>query len=142
MTIEEKRNAIKSYCHSSTWCNQRGCNNSITCPLYKFTDSCFETTDDKIIERNFDLVSKMPDYIGEKETTKHDPVNHPSHYCQEGQMECIDEMILLFGVEAVKHFCLCNAWKYRYRSNQKNGDEDLKKAAWYVNKYRELCNNE
>jgi hypothetical protein len=72
----------------------------------------------------------------------HDPVNHPSHYCQEGQMECIDEMILLFGKEIVRHFCLCNAWKYRYRSNQKNGDEDLKKAAWYVHKYRELNNND
>lgn len=69
----------------------------------------------------------------------HDPVNHPSHYCQDGQMECIDEMVMFFGKEVVKHFCLCNAWKYRYRSNSKNGDEDLKKAAWYVNKYRELC---
>jgi hypothetical protein len=72
----------------------------------------------------------------------HDPVNHPSHYCQKDQMECIDEMILLFGKEAVKHFCLCNAWKYRYRSNSKNGDEDLKKAAWYVHKYKELSANE
>jgi hypothetical protein len=83
----------------------------------------------------------MYDYTGEKETTEHDPVNHPSHY-NNGGMECIDEMIMFFGKEVVKCFCLCNAWKYRYRSNARNGDEDLKKAAWYVNKYRELCDNE
>ena len=53
-------------------------------------------------------------------------------------MECIDEMILIFGVEAVKNFCLCNAWKYRYRAADKNGVEDLKKADWYINKYVEL----
>lgn len=33
-----------------------------------------------------------------------DVVNHPSHYCQEGSMECIDEMIAIFGKTAVKHF--------------------------------------
>ena len=54
-------------------------------------------------------------------------------------MECIDEMILVFGKEAVKHFCLCNAWKYRYRAADKNGEEDLKKSDWYLSKYKELC---
>ena len=33
-----------------------------------------------------------------------DVVNHPSHYCQDGGMECIDEMIAIFGKTAVKHF--------------------------------------
>ena len=66
-------------------------------------------------------------------------VNHPKHYNREGGMECIDEMILVFGKEAVKHFCLCNAWKYRYRAADKNGEEDLKKSDWYLSKYKELC---
>lgn len=66
-----------------------------------------------------------------------DNINHPTHYNQNG-MECIDEMILIFGAEAVKHFCLCNVWKYRYRANKKNGEEDLKKANWYINKFKEL----
>ena len=66
-----------------------------------------------------------------------DVVNHPSHYTQ-GGMECIDEMIMVFGVEAVKHFCLCNVWKYRKRALHKNGQEDLDKADWYLNKYKEL----
>ena len=26
--------------------------------------------------------------------------------------ECIDVMVAMFGVEAVKHFCMCNAYKY------------------------------
>ena len=69
-------------------------------------------------------------------------VNHPKHYNREGGMECIDEMILVFGKEAVKHFCLCNAWKYRYRAADKNGEEDLKKSDWYLNKYKELNGND
>jgi len=65
-------------------------------------------------------------------------VEHPSHYNREGAMECIDEMIEVFGIEAVKNFCLCNVWKYRYRAADKNGEEDLKKSDWYMNKYVEL----
>ena len=66
-------------------------------------------------------------------------VNHPKHYVREGGMECIDEMLLIFGTEAVKNFCVLNAWKYRYRAADKNGEEDLKKSDWYLKKYRELC---
>lgn len=71
----------------------------------------------------------------------HDSVNHPKHYCREGAMECIDEMVLIFGNEAVKHFCVCNAWKYRFRASEKNGDEDLRKSDWYINKFKELSDN-
>ena len=66
-------------------------------------------------------------------------ISKPKHYNREGGMECIDEMILVFGKEAVEHFCLCNAWKYRYRATDKNGEEDLKKSDWYLKKYKELC---
>ena len=66
-----------------------------------------------------------------------DVVNHPNHYTY-GGMECIDEMILVFGKAAVKHFCLCNVWKYRKRALYKNKEEDLAKADWYMNKYKEL----
>lgn len=68
---------------------------------------------------------------------KEDVVNHPNHYTN-GGMECIDEMILIFGKEAVANFCLCNAWKYRYRAMYKNGEEDMKKSHWYMAKYKEL----
>ena len=70
-----------------------------------------------------------------------DPVNHPSHY-ETGKFECIEVMQEVFGVEAVKNFCLCNAFKYLYRTNRKNGLEDVKKCQWYVNKYLEIVRNE
>lgn len=66
-----------------------------------------------------------------------DVVNHPSHYIT-GKFECIDVMIETQGIFAVKQFCVCNAFKYLYRHKNKNGAEDIKKAAWYLNKYIEL----
>lgn len=66
-----------------------------------------------------------------------DNVNHPSHY-ETGKFECIEVMLETQGVEAVKNFCLCNAFKYVYRTRNKNGLEDVKKAIWYLNKYVEL----
>ena len=63
-------------------------------------------------------------------------VNHPEHY--QGKYECIDEMVALFGVEAVIGFCKCNVHKYRYRASKKNGQEDLDKADWYMGKLMEL----
>ena len=67
-----------------------------------------------------------------------DMVNHPSHYCKEGRKECIEEMLDRFGVEAVKHFCLLNSYKYQYRHDMKGGAEDIAKSEWYMMKYREL----
>jgi hypothetical protein len=63
----------------------------------------------------------------------HDPVNHPSHYTTsdatcpgcERTIECID---------VVRHlsFNIGNAIKYLWRYKMKNGDEDLRKAIWYI----------
>ena len=49
-------------------------------------------------------------------------------------------MIAVFGKEKVMAFCICNVWKYRYRAADKNGEEDLEKSDWYMNKYMELKN--
>lgn len=65
-------------------------------------------------------------------------VNHPEHY--QGKHECIDIMKALFGAEAVKGFCKCNAFKYRFRANKKNGEEDIKKAEWYEEYLMEMEN--
>lgn len=59
-------------------------------------------------------------------------INHPSHY--QGKNECIDVMRAMFGDEAVKGFCKCNAFKYRFRAGKKatsSAEEDIKKAEWY-----------
>lgn len=66
----------------------------------------------------------------------HDNVNHPEHY--QGKHECIDIMLAMFGQKAVKGFCMCNAYKYRFRADKKNGKEDIAKAEWYENKLIEL----
>lgn len=75
--------------------------------------------------------------ISEEKQPK-ETVNHPSHYNREGSMECIEEMELIFGREAVRTFCILNAWKYRYRDNLKGGEEDRMKANWYISKVKEL----
>lgn len=67
-----------------------------------------------------------------------DMVNSPPHYRAEGRKECIEEMIELFGVDKVIAFCELNEYKYRYRHEMKNGEEDLQKAEWYRKKAREL----
>ena len=58
-------------------------------------------------------------------------VHHPSHY-QLHKHECIEEMIALFGIEAVIGFCKCNIHKYRYRQAGKDGERDLHKADEYM----------
>lgn len=59
---------------------------------------------------------------------KHDPVNHPKHYTQHPSgVECIQ-------VTEHYNFCVGNAIKYLWRADHKNGVEDLKKAAWYINR--------
>ena len=67
-----------------------------------------------------------------------DKINHPKHYnnspshCTCGRrIECID-------ITRHMGFNLGNAVKYIWRYADKNGLEDLKKAAWYLNDLIEL----
>lgn len=72
-----------------------------------------------------------------KSETECSKVNHPIHY-NTGSIECIDAMVETQGKEAVMAFCVCNAMKYIWRHNSKNGVEDVRKAKWYIDKYLEL----
>ena len=89
-------------------------------------------------KKNEDLLAKVYRLSEENKKLKQDNeepadnVNHPSHYT--GRYECIDVMQDVFGDEATNDFCLCNAFKYIWRANKKNGLEDVKKAVWYLNK--------
>lgn len=63
-------------------------------------------------------------------------VNHPLHYNSQGRKECWDEMIDLFGFDAVVSFDVLNAYKYLYRAGLKEGNpetQDLKKIQQYIN---------
>lgn len=75
---------------------------------------------------------------GIPECLKEDVVNHPSHY-ETGKFECIEVMEEIYGRADVKAFCRCNAFKYLYRCKNKNGNQDIDKARWYINKYLDLC---
>lgn len=153
MTLEEKRNAIRNFCHKKPSCTY---NEKIKCPLYAYNGGCYEKyVADEVIERNFKelvkdgLINEFGNIIIDFKTgtpikpiespePEEDVVNHPSHYTT--GMECIDEMVLVFGEATVANFCLCNVWKYRKRALHKNGQEDLDKADWYMNKFKELVN--
>lgn len=70
---------------------------------------------------------------------KQSMVEHPAHYNREGAMECIDEMVLLFGVEEAMVFCKLSAWKYRYRAGDKGDTQtDKKKSDNFLKMYKEL----
>lgn len=57
-----------------------------------------------------------------------DVVNHPPHYTSHPSgVECI---------QVTEHmgFNLGNAIKYIWRADMKGGEQDLQKAAWYINR--------
>ena len=66
-----------------------------------------------------------------------DEINHPDRYAG-GKFECIEVMADVFGKEAVKDFCLLNAFKYIWRQEKKGGVEDIKKAMFYMDYYIKL----
>ena len=60
-----------------------------------------------------------------------DLVNHPAHYTQ-GSIECIDALKSALGHEGFKNYCRGACIKYLWRTEHKNGLEDLKKCEWYL----------
>jgi len=62
-----------------------------------------------------------------------DMVNEPPHYTQ-GGIECIDAIRAALTPEEFRGFCKGNAIKYSWREKHKGGNEDLKKAGWYLAK--------
>lgn len=63
---------------------------------------------------------------------EHDAVNSPAHYTS-GGIECIDCIKAALGENFIG-FLIGNVLKYCYRYRNKNGLEDLKKAAWYLDR--------
>lgn len=72
--------------------------------------------------------------------SKIEQVNHPAHYQKNGK-ECIEAMEEEFGPLAVYHFCLLNAFKYKWRAGFKDDnskEQDLAKAKWYEDYAKKL----
>ena len=64
---------------------------------------------------------------------KDDMVGHPSHYQSETGIEVIDVIeAFTFDLSGIEAFDSANVIKYICRWKHKNGVQDLKKAAWYI----------
>ena len=62
-------------------------------------------------------------------------VNSPSHYAQQGDIECIDAMESMLTREEIIGYLRGNSFKYRWRCRSKgNAVKDLRKAQWYENR--------
>ena len=71
------------------------------------------------------------DNASQNNAQQYEYVDGPAHY---HGTECIENMRKLFGDEAVRWFCICNAYKYRFRDGSKPGvsaEQDHEKAHWY-----------
>lgn len=87
------------------------------------------------------FVDILPPNTNYEEVVKdaNDPVNHPSHYTY-GKIETID-----FITDKGLDFCRGNAIKYIIRAGKKEGtnwQEDIQKAIWYLNYYRQHSDTE
>ena len=141
MTREEKV-AFLNKC-----CDETDClfSDKEACPLDGSYCDAFNTLCDKDLDTAVEMFvnhlkeqgKEIPKVELPEDEGIYDAVERPQHYASTS-IECIDAMRETQGVEAVKAFCVCNAFKYLWRHNSKNGDEDIKKANWYLNKAVEL----
>ena len=138
MTIEEKREALEAYCEGREICNGCVFQTDSGCVCYdRGVDDCYNIAfggEQNVQRKEFTFT---PLNSG----TTPEEINHPDRYAS-GKFECIDVMLDVFGADAVKHFCILNAFKYIWRAEKKNGVEDIKKAVWYLNKFIELGGEE
>ena len=61
-----------------------------------------------------------------------DNVNNPNHYQLDCGIESIEIIKRVLGLRGFVAFCLGNILKYLIRAEKKNGKEDYKKAAKYL----------
>jgi hypothetical protein len=60
-----------------------------------------------------------------------DMVNRPPHYTG-GEIECVDASRSSLTAEEFRGSCKAQAQQYIWRERQKGGDEDLRKAIWWL----------
>lgn len=125
--------AVIEYCRDKKCLDCKMHKDGRVCALYAMTNpkEAARLMGYEVIEDDTPTIAEAVEE--NSEDVKPDPVNRPAHYTS-GGIERIDAMQAAFGAEAVKDFCLCNAFKYLWRHRNKNGVEDLKKARWYLNR--------
>lgn len=86
-------------------------------------------------------VAEKENKMSEKTNVDLSQVDHPKHYQQDGRLECLEEMLLMFGKENVITWCRMTAYKYYYRAGNKeheSADKDRAKAMFYLNYVKKL----
>ena len=138
MTREELKTKFEELCDRRKSCSGCPCDHMNVC-----YDSLDNVTNADLEEgvKALENVVAVTERVTEEITADFDVVDRPKHYASTS-IECIDAMRETQGVEATKQFCICNAFKYLWRHNSKNGDEDIKKASWYLNKAVSLMEGE
>lgn len=83
-----------------------------------------------------DVQPTVPTCQESRQVEEHDSVNHPEHYqLVKGVevIEVIDRILNRSDFTGFEGYCLGNVIKYILRADMKNGKEDYKKAAVYLN---------
>ena len=137
----ELREKVDEFCDLQQNCSDCPLNELSNDIGYCPSDNAFDYTEE-VKSKILELITVKPSNQAKpQEETKQEEINHPSRYAG-GKYECINVMLDVFGKEAVKHFCLLNAFKYIWRQEHKGGTEDIKKAVWYLNECIELEESE
>lgn len=101
------------------------------------------TREKKILDNSAqknEKIEKLADDVKTEIGSSYEMVNHPKHY-NRYDMETIDMMVKLWGIDNTITFCKMNAFKYRMRLGMKPGStilQDIEKEKWYLNKAEEL----
>ena len=138
-SLEEIYEKLHSFCQPQCDCCE--CIVHKKFPLHKcgrgYTFRIDTGTADNVPEKEaVEIYKFLSDFYGweSQKIADKEEINHPTRYAG-GKYECIEVMADVFGIEAVKSFCLLNAFKYLWRSEHKNGVEDIRKAIWYLEYY-------
>ena len=110
-----------------------------SCTYYgtRFCEESMQKEDHAFYADNQAAENASGEFSGGAEKSTHDMVNAPPHYTQ-GSIECIDAMQSAFGDTELEAYCKIEAFKYIWRCEKKNGNEDIRKAIWYLQKYLKL----
>lgn len=145
VAVCEMDKVIQDYCGSI--CGEDLCPEDGSCVIENECDKCIGNfkSDKELCEKAYKKIMEFREQEAEQdnivrmfiEDEQPNMVIHPNHYNQ-GSIECWDAMESTFGKEAVMTFCKLNAFKYLWRSDSKNGIEDVNKAINYLNHYKEL----
>lgn len=130
MTPEEAREKyginVGDYYHKKGYVYCKGCpaDRNICNSSGSGYDDCWET-----IARSIEWANEGQNTVGEM----------PS-FSQRQQEESyfIENMVTLFGIQAVKDYCRCNIYRYTFLSNRKNSPECMQKAEWFMDRLREF----